>query len=112
MRLAFLLAAALLVPLSSCKQGEGQYCQINADCKDGLVCAQITDTCEKSASSSIDAGPDAVPLDAAPPDAEVPDATPLPQCSDGVDNETVPDGQIDFPSDPQCTSAADDDESA
>ncbi len=103
MRLAFLAAA--LLSLTACKQGEGEYCQVNADCKDGLVCAQITDTCEKSASApDVDAGPDAEIPDAAPPDAAPP------QCSDGIDNETVPDSLIDFPDDPQCTDAADDDE--
>jgi hypothetical protein len=32
------------------------------------------------------------------------------QCSDGIDNEAVPDGFIDFPADPQCTSATDNNE--
>ena len=35
-----------------------------------------------------------------------------PQCSDGIDNEGTPDTSIDFPSDPQCSSTADNDESA
>ena len=34
------------------------------------------------------------------------------QCSDGVDNEGTPDTKIDFPADPQCTSATDNDEAA
>src|SRR5262245_38953536 len=102
MRLAFLASA--LLALTACKQGEGEYCQVNADCKDGLVCAQITDTCEKSATTpTADAGPDAELLDAMPPDA-------TPQCSDGIDNEAVPDTLIDFPDDPQCIDAADNDE--
>ena len=33
MRLAFL--ASLLFALVSCKQGEGEYCQVNADCEIG-----------------------------------------------------------------------------
>jgi len=104
MRLAYLAAAALL-SLASCKQGEGEFCQINADCDDGLVCAQITDTCEKSAATpQVDAGPDAEI-----PDAEPPDAAP-PQCADGLDNELTLDGLIDFPADPECTDATDDDE--
>jgi hypothetical protein len=37
------------------------------------------------------------------------DPAPLPQCSDGVNNNDG-NGRIDFPADPGCTSAADDDE--
>lgn len=103
MRLALVLASVLA--LVSCKQGEGQYCQVTADCEDGLVCAQITDTCEQSAvAPTIDAGPDAEI-----PDAEPPDAMP-PQCSDGLDNELTPDGLIDFPADLECADALDNDE--
>lgn len=101
MRLALIASFLFLV---SCKQGEGEYCQINADCEDGLVCAQITDTCEKSATAPMDAGPDAEI-----PDAEPVDAAP-PQCSDGLDNELTPDTLIDFPDDPECADALDDDE--
>ena len=36
--------------------------------------------------------------------------TQITQCNDGADNETIPDGLIDL-ADPQCTSAADTDES-
>lgn len=103
MRLAYLAAA--LLALAACKQGQGEYCQIDKDCEDGLVCAPITDTCERSAAApQVDAGPDAELPDAAPPDAGPP------QCSDGVDNEGTPDGLTDFPDDPQCTDANDDDE--
>lgn len=104
MRLAFFATA--LLALVSCKQGQGEYCQVNADCEDGLVCAQITDTCEKSAAApDVDAGPDAEI-----PDAEVPDSAPPAQCADGDDNDG--DLQTDFPNDPECTDATDDDESA
>lgn len=41
-------------------------------------------------------------------DGVVPDAGPQPACSDGLDNDR--DGQVDFPDDPGCESAADDDE--
>lgn len=35
---------------------------------------------------------------------------PLAACNDGIDNETTPDGKIDYPQDPGCTSKADTDE--
>lgn len=74
-RLPFVLAA-LVLALAGCKQGEGEYCQIDDDCAGGLVCAPLTDTCEQSAGPGIDGGIDAPPIDAPPIDAEEPDAEP------------------------------------
>lgn len=81
-RLAFvtLFAAAAV----ACKQGEGERCQVDNDCESGLVCAALTDTCEKSAvGPERDAGPpdaeppiDGPPVDAEPVDAGMPDAAP------------------------------------
>jgi hypothetical protein len=65
--LATLVFASLLpiALVASCKQGEGERCQVNDDCESPLVCAQATHTCASSQSSSgIDAN---LPLDA-PPD--------------------------------------------
>ena len=55
--------------VASCKQDLGERCQVDDDCEDPLVCAQATQTCSESGTSSgIDAS---IPIDA-PPDA--PDA--------------------------------------
>lgn len=81
--LPVLLLAVLggLVTLAlGCKQGEGDRCQVNTDCDEGLICNQATTPprCQKpSNSGGIDA---TVPeqIDAAvdaPPDA-APDASP------------------------------------
>lgn len=75
-RLAIAFALSALVALGlvvSCKQGEGERCQVDADCEDGLVCAQATQLCaDNDTSAGIDAmvptdAPDAMPD--APPDA-------------------------------------------
>ena len=54
--------------LAACKEGEGSRCQIDSDCKSGLVCNRATDTCQDSADIDPDASfqPDAMlPQDAA-----------------------------------------------
>jgi len=75
-----LLLIALVV--AGCKQGKGERCQVEADCADGLLCNQATNTCQETTGGQIDAtvpdgpttgdaGVDA-PTDApadAPPDA-------------------------------------------
>jgi len=66
--LALCLAVGLAL-FASCKQKEGERCQIDDDCEEPLVCAQATQTCaDNDTSSSIDAlpPPDA-PLDAFEP---------------------------------------------
>ena len=70
--IAFALSALAAVGIiASCKQSEGERCQVDADCEDGLVCAQATQTCaDNDTSAGIDA---LVPTDA--PDA-MPDAPP------------------------------------
>lgn len=86
-RIALLVAVATALGgglLAACKQGEGERCQVNDDCEDGLNCSVATQTCEERASvTEIDATvPDAEPADAAidamPPDAppDAPDAAP------------------------------------
>jgi hypothetical protein len=68
--IAFALSALVAVGLvASCKQSEGERCQVDDDCEDPLVCAQATQTC---ADNNTSAGIDAMaPMDA--PDA-MPDA--------------------------------------
>ena len=73
------LAIALFIPallafglVASCKQGEGERCQVNEDCESPLVCAQATQTCaDNNTSSGIDATPpvDGPPVPDGPPDA-------------------------------------------
>jgi hypothetical protein len=67
---------ALLATLSlaGCKQGDGENCQIDSDCEDGLECVQEGESRMVCRSTDIED-----PVDAAPtPDAEpgTPDATP------------------------------------
>lgn len=38
--------AVIIVALASCKQGLGDRCQVDDDCRDGLVCNKATDTCQ------------------------------------------------------------------
>ncbi|HWU89894.1 MAG TPA: hypothetical protein VN253_21680 [Kofleriaceae bacterium] len=51
--------------IASCKQGEGERCQVQADCEDGLTCNEAEKICRGSAKNSqdIDAplAPDAAP---------------------------------------------------
>lgn len=35
-----------LVMFAACKQGEGERCQVNADCEDGLDCNIAKGTCQ------------------------------------------------------------------
>ena len=82
--LTALLGTVLTIgALVACKQNQNDHCQVNADCSDGLVCAQATQTCETTSGAGIDAetpdviividAPDAQPADAAP---DAPDAAP------------------------------------
>lgn len=80
-RSGFVSFVALVLALSvfGCKQGEGETCQIDTDCKDGLDCVleNTNFVCRKpGGGSDIDAGPD---FDATPtPDASIaPDAAPV-----------------------------------
>ncbi len=70
------LALLVLVGIGSCKQGEGERCQVQADCDEGLLCNVGEGVCRAASSEAIDAElpPDAAPD--APVDAPVdaPDA--------------------------------------
>jgi hypothetical protein len=74
-----LLAAASIAALAglvaACESGEGERCQIDDDCKPGLVCNQATAQCASSTS--------ALPIDATVPDL--------------MDAELDPDAPVDVP---------------
>jgi hypothetical protein len=68
------VTAAVAGGVASCKQGEGERCQRQADCEGDLICVQSTGTCElSSAGADGNISPDAR-LDAGPADAEPADA--------------------------------------
>lgn len=80
------LTVAVLVSLTAlvgCVQGEGQRCQTNADCDDGLTCNRSLGVCKSSSAQvdDIDAGIDA------PNDARI-DAEPEVDAADPVDAAT------------------------
>ena len=60
----FLALGLAAIAWTACKQEEGERCQINADCADGLVCNLATLQCARSGGGGIDA---TIPIDA--PDA-------------------------------------------
>jgi len=74
---AALVAAALAIVggAASCKQGEGQRCQIPSDCEEGLQCNIGEGVCRAVISGELDALPPP-PLPDAPVDAPV-DAAPV-----------------------------------
>ncbi|MDQ3368438.1 MAG: hypothetical protein M3680_23680 [Myxococcota bacterium] len=78
--LGTMLSLTVLAPLvlvAGCKQKEGERCQVEADCEEGLVCAQATQTCATSAGGDIDALPPIdAPADSAVPVDAMPDAAP------------------------------------
>jgi hypothetical protein len=65
---AFLGSALLAVSFASCKQGEGEVCQIDDDCETGLECNAGTMRCQSPGADRADASPR---VDAGPPDAGV-----------------------------------------
>jgi hypothetical protein len=54
--------------IASCKQGEGERCQVQTDCEDGLECNEAEGVCRSFQAGDLDAQP--------PPDAPIdaPDA--------------------------------------
>jgi hypothetical protein len=67
-RRAWAAGLLLMWVLAGCKQGEGEVCQINDDCEDGLDCNAGTGRCQRPGGApTFDAGtptPDAM-VDAA-----------------------------------------------
>jgi hypothetical protein len=88
--LAYVTAFVSLLFTASCKQGEGEICQVDSDCESGLKCSRVLDQNVQHCTKNTDVGgdddagtidapvPDATPLDGTPaPDAGPPDATPI-----------------------------------
>ncbi len=79
---AFLGSALLAVTFASCKQGEGEVCQIDDDCETGLECNAGTMRCQSPGADRADASPRAdagaadAGVDAGLPDASLYDAPP------------------------------------
>ena len=61
------LSALVLGGVASCKQGEGERCQVTDDCEDGLQCNVGEGVCRAMSLGNVDALP---PPDA-PPDGPV-----------------------------------------
>lgn len=75
--------------MPGCKQGEGDICQVNDDCEEGLDCNAGTMRCQRPGAEVPDAAPiilDAAP-DAGPADASV-DAN-VPPVDAGVDAQVI-----------------------
>ncbi|HVK83388.1 MAG TPA: hypothetical protein VM513_04725 [Kofleriaceae bacterium] len=79
--LPFLAIALAAAAWSACKQEEGERCQIDEDCSDGLLCNKATQQCARTSGGGIDA---TVPIDApegldSPTDSDVdaPDDGPI-----------------------------------
>ena len=74
-----LFSSAVLV---GCGQSVGEKCQIDSDCKSGLVCNTGTGLCQPTNQDAPsipgpDANVDAGPIDAPGPDAKPADARPI-----------------------------------
>ncbi|HET6611751.1 MAG TPA: hypothetical protein VFG83_07175 [Kofleriaceae bacterium] len=94
-----LLAFGLALCAGGCKQGEGDHCQIDNDCEQGLECNAATQECQAPGSSVPDAAPepeidgattDAAPVDAAPVDASTTDAPPVDAGPDAAPPDSMP----------------------
>ena len=57
------LAPLALMLVVGCQQAEGERCQINADCEDGLVCNASEQICQQPGAGA----PDANTTDSSPP---------------------------------------------
>ena len=61
--LVFGASIAFVSSLGACKQAKGERCQVAADCEEGLVCNQATQTCQDTTGTGIDATvPDGHPV--------------------------------------------------
>ena len=73
---SLLLAAAAVVHVTGCKQGEGERCQVSDDCTPPLVCNKAKNTCQGTSGGDLDAPlPVDAPIDMPMPDAAI-DAVP------------------------------------
>jgi hypothetical protein len=88
--------------LSACKQGEGEVCQSNRDCDDGLICTN------EENDRGFCQDPDDVDMT---PDAEVSGESPLDPDDAGMDagGDASLDASVDASLDASLDAAADDD---
>ena len=75
MRLAALkymvCGALLMAPLSACKQVDGERCQIDSDCEDGLICCVLLDKDNKLAGYTCREKSKCIATDTGVPDSKV-----------------------------------------
>ncbi len=71
------MAVALVCAVASCKQGQGERCQLDSDCESGLKCVTGASQsvppegqCEPSGFTTQDAGPDTAPQQDAQADVQ------------------------------------------
>ena len=68
-RAVFAAILVLIAVFVACKSGEGEVCQVNADCSGGLTCNKAKNECQGENNMPLDAlYPEALPIDA-PDDA-------------------------------------------
>ncbi|MBW2263662.1 MAG: hypothetical protein JRG91_16995 [Deltaproteobacteria bacterium] len=51
-----LVIAVLVLAVSGCFAGKGEHCNLDSDCRGGLLCFQYTNTCETPCTNSSDCG--------------------------------------------------------
>lgn len=95
-----LLLAVFVTLAPGCKQAEGDRCQLDSDCEDGLVCcidqqqANLGGVCQpqgKCGPTPADAGSDGTVTDGAPDGELPPDQGPSPDSAATPDQGPAPD---------------------
>ncbi|HUS29554.1 MAG TPA: hypothetical protein VMZ53_13670 [Kofleriaceae bacterium] len=60
-------ALVICLLLVGCESGEGERCQVDSDCANGLVCNKAKNVCTTGKGGDLDASvPDGPPADAVP----------------------------------------------
>lgn len=93
-----IVCALVAVALFACSQGEGEPCQSNRDCDDGLVCVLAASSPRSVCRSPADIEPDTEDLDAAEPD--------LPDDEDAGGRPSTPDASEPDAAEPEGDAAA------
>ena len=94
LRLGFLCLLLSGLAFAGCKQGEGETCQVDSDCEEGLVCVPGISVCQEPGGTAdiADAAPraDADTTDGAIADADIGDA----DITDAAVSDAAPDATI------------------